>query len=288
MRTKAIGFSDLENNTYNFDKLLNKVIENPDSRYVIGRNDEDIFVEYVKYFGKDIGIIVRGFLDDNENVVIESWAPYAHTDKVTDIIEVDIDKGDNEQYYVICEEEETCNEIEFYLQNVVNFLDVQDDEEVAIKGANLVGLAAEGTILLPIEKDLIDKVIETEHDRMYKSLIKRAKAGDDEAEQILQLQQEQMTESISERLNSEDFYSVIEGYFLQDETFDETYEVLGEIKSLEVITNNVTNEKIYKFNVDSMGIVMDICINKKNLLGVPSVGMRFKGNCWVQGNIIFE
>lgn len=288
MRTKAIGFSDLENNTYNLDKLLNKVIENPDSRYVIGRNDEDIFVEYVKYFGKDIGIIVRGFLDDNENVVIESWAPYAHTDNVTDIIEVDIDKGDNEQYYVICEEEETCNEIEFYLQNVVNFLDVQDDEEVSIKGATLVGLATQGTILLPIQKDLIDKVIETEHDRMYKSLIKRAKAGDDEAEQILQLQQEQMTESISERLNSEDFYSVIEGYFLQDETFNETYEVLGEIKSLEMITNNLTNEKIYKFNVDSMGIIIDICVNKKNLLGVPSVGMRFKGNCWVQGNIIFE
>jgi hypothetical protein len=123
---------------------------------------------------------------------------------------------------------------------------------------------------------------------MYKSLIKRAKAGDDEAEQILQLQQEQMTESITERLNSEDFYSVIEGYFLTDESADECYEVLGEIKSIETITNMLTNEKIYKFNVDSMGMVIDICINEKDLLGIPSIGMRFKGNCWVQGNIIFE
>lgn len=288
MRTKAIGFSDLELNTYHLDKLLKSIIDNPDSRYVIGRNDEDIFVEYIKYFGKDIGIIVRGFLDDDENVIIESWAPYAHTDNVTNIIEVDIDKGDNEQYYVICEEEDTCNEIEFYLQNVVNFLDIQDDEEVSIKGATIVGLAVQGTVLLPIEKDVIDKVIESEHDRAYKSLIKRAKAGDNEAEQILQMQQEQMTESITERLNSEDFYSVIEGYFLPDENSNETYDVLGEISNVEEIANTLSNEKIYKLNIDSMGVVIDICINEKDLLGTPSVGMRFKGNCWLQGNVIFE
>lgn len=288
MRTKAIGFSDLELNTYHLDKLLKSIIDKPDSRYVIGRNDEDIFVEYIKYFGKDIGIIVRGFLDDDENVIIESWAPYAHTDNVTNIIEVDIDKGDNEQYYVICEEEDTCNEIEFYLQNVVNFLDIQDDEEVSIKGATIVGLAVQGTVLLPIEKDVIDKVIESEHDRAYKSLIKRAKAGDNEAEQILQMQQEQMTESITERLNSEDFYSVIEGYFLPDENSNETYDVLGEISNVEEIANTLSNEKIYKLNIDSMGVVIDICINEKDLLGTPSVGMRFKGNCWLQGNVIFE
>ncbi|MEE1517216.1 MAG: DUF3881 family protein, partial [Lachnospiraceae bacterium] len=35
-------------------------------------------------------------------------------------------------------------------------------------------------------------------------------------------------------------------------------------------------------------MVFDVCINKKDLLGEPEVGRRFKGSIWVQGYINYN
>lgn len=285
---EAIGFSSTNKKWKDIDNILKQAVDNPDCSYVIGRDKEDTYIEYIKYFGKDIGIVVRGFLDDRNEVIIESWAPYIDTSNKTEIIEVDIDKDDKDEYYAVCEEEETGNEIVFYLQNVVDFLSIEDNSEISVSGAYIVGLAEIGTIILPIEKDFMDKVMECEQDKLYRTLVRRAREGDNEAEQILQLQQDQMTETISERLNNEDLYSVVEGYFLSDDEIELTYDLLGTIQKIEIIRNNITNEKIYKLNLNAMGTNIDVCINKKNLLGIPTKGMRFKGKCWIQGRIVFE
>lgn len=284
---KAIGFSSIDNKK-KIDNILKEVIDNPNCRYIIGKGKKEVFIEYIKYFGKGIGIAIRGRLDENENVIIESWAPYIETMNKVDIVEVDIDINEKKEYYAICEEEQTGNEIAFYLQNVVDFLNAEDDEDMNISGVYLVGLALLGTIILPIKKDTMDNVIECEQSKLYKTLVRRVRQGDSDAEQILRLQQEQITENITERLNNEDFFSVIEGYFFSDNENDLIYNILGTIQKIELITNTLTNEKIYKFGIDSMGTYIDICINEKSLIGMPSVGMRFKGECWIQGKLIFE
>ena len=40
--------------------------------------------------------------------------------------------------------------------------------------------------------------------------------------------------------------------------------------------------------VNSNDLLFDICINEKDLYGIPEVGRRFKGNIWMQGKINFE
>lgn len=210
---KAIGFSEINNSK--LSNMLTEVLSNPSCKYIIGKDREDIFIEYIKYFGKGIGITVRGYFDDNEEIIIENWAPYVETTNKLEVSEVDIDVNEKKEYFAICEEEETGNEIEFYLQNVVDFLNIEDDEDATITGAYIVGLAIEGTIILPIKKDFVDKVIEVEQAKFYKNLVKLMREGDNEAKQILQIQQEEMTESISARLDKEDLFSVIEGYFLK-------------------------------------------------------------------------
>ncbi len=37
-----------------------------------------------------------------------------------------------------------------------------------------------------------------------------------------------------------------------------------------------------------MNIVVDTYINSEDLIGKPMRGMRFKGTCWVHGQIDFE
>ena len=34
-------------------------------------------------------------------------------------------------------------------------------------------------------------------------------------------------------------------------------------------------------------VEFDVCINAKDLLGLPEVGRRFKGNIWMQGTVEF-
>lgn len=283
---KVIGFSEIDNN--GLQTILDDVLNNPSCRYIIGKDRDDIFIEYIKYFGKNIGIAVRGFFDSEEKVKIQSWAPYIETSNKTEITEVDIDMNDKKECFAICLEEETGNQIGFYLQNVVDFMNVEDDEDTTISGAYMVGLAIEGTVIFPIKKDFIDGIIEGEKNNLYKSLIKLVREGDNEAEQILQIQEQEMTETLVHRLDKEDLFSVIENYFLLNDDKNLIYNILGTIQKVDIIKNTTTKEKIYKLSINTMGIDMDICINSKNLLGMPMVGMRFKGKCWIQGRLIFE
>ena len=51
--------------------------------------------------------------------------------------------------------------------------------------------------------------------------------------------------------------------------------------------NIVTGEEICQLTVDCNDMQFDICINKKDLLGEPEVGRRFKGLIWLQGQLHF-
>lgn len=286
-KLSAIGFSDI-NSKKKLNKILQDVINTPNLKYIIGKDNQDIFIEYIKYFGNGIGIAVRGSVDRNDKVIVNSWAPYVETSNMTEITEVDIDINDEREYVAVCEEEQTGNEIEFYLQNVVDFLNIEDDDDASIAGAYMVGLALEGTIILPIKKDSMYRVLDAEQNKFYRTLMKLMRQGDNRAEQILQLQQIEMTETLAERLDKEDLFSVIESYFSYDDKQELTYNILGVINKIEKIQNKLTDETMYKFNISSMGIGIDICINENKLIGFPTVGMRFKGKCWIQGKLVFE
>ena len=53
------------------------------------------------------------------------------------------------------------------------------------------------------------------------------------------------------------------------------------------VRNAVTNETVCQMRVACNGLEFDVCINEKDLLGVPETGRRFKGNIWRQGRIGF-
>ncbi len=40
--------------------------------------------------------------------------------------------------------------------------------------------------------------------------------------------------------------------------------------------------------IESNSIVLDVCINEQDLLGVPERGRRFRGIIWLQGLVHFE
>ncbi len=283
----AVGFSKVKKRT-EWDELITQVIEDPTERYVTSEHDEEAYIEHFKSYGPDFGLVVRGTLDEEDEVVVDTCDPYIDAKHVMDVSEVEIEKTeDDSTYYAICEEEETGTEIIFYLQNVIEYLDIDNLQDVSIQGVRVVGLAVQGTVILPVEKDDVDKVIEEEQDAWYKELIKRAREGDDEAEELLDLQAEETSQLIRERLKKEDFLSVVEGYFLPDEKQDATYSILGFIREIHRSINQDTKEEIYRMYLDTMGMGIEVCINQKDLIGIPSIGMRFMGICWIQGKVVF-
>ena len=52
--------------------------------------------------------------------------------------------------------------------------------------------------------------------------------------------------------------------------------------------NQYKNEKIYIISLSCNDMNLEVCINKNDLIGEPAVARRFKGEIWMQGNIVFS
>ena len=65
------------------------------------------------------------------------------------------------------------------------------------------------------------------------------------------------------------------------------YSILGEILEVHTVNNIVTDEELVQMTIESNNMQFDVCINRKDLLGDPQVGRRFKGTIWLQGQLQF-
>ena len=65
------------------------------------------------------------------------------------------------------------------------------------------------------------------------------------------------------------------------------YNVMGEITEFVQTTNRLTGERMYQLSLLCNDLSFDVCINEKDLMGIPEVGRRFKGILWLQGKINF-
>ena len=93
---------------------------------------------------------------------------------------------------------------------------------------------------------------------------------------------------ISRRISDEDVFSIVTTHFMPCGVECDHYNVMGEILSVELVENNKTEEKIYVLSIETNEIIMDVCINQKDLLGEPKPGRRFRGIIWLQGLVHFE
>lgn len=289
---KAIGFSKLENKQ-SWDDLVADVLKSPSRTFMRKYQDDKVVIEYYKEYGESLFLLVRVALGEGEKqqpkVRVEECEAYVEASHILDVQDLEIeDTQEDFIFYVVCEDVSTGMQIIFWLQNVIEYLDCIEDDAVDYNGVSLVGIASEGTIVLPIEKD--DDYDEYEDiEREYlRAILQRAKDGDQEALDILETEERMLNEELKERLREEDFLTIMDGYFLPATEIEATYAVLGTIMELEIRQNNKTKEKMYWMYLDINGLLLEVIINMSDLIGRPSVGMRFMGTCWVQGTVEFE
>ena len=118
-------------------------------------------------------------------------------------------------------------------------------------------------------------------------LISAARNGDEDAMESLTMEDIDTYSMISRRIVQEDIFTIVDSYFMPYGIECDQYNVMGEITEFVQTTNSRTGERLYQLSLLCNDITFDVCINEKDLMGVPEVGRRFKGVIWLQGKINF-
>jgi hypothetical protein len=92
---------------------------------------------------------------------------------------------------------------------------------------------------------------------------------------------------VNKRIKDEDIFTVVETYFMPFGIDNEQYAILGIIKNIEKINNEISGEMVYNLTILCNDILLDVIINSIDLQGEPKTGRRFKGIVWLQGEVEF-
>lgn len=302
---RAIGFSRISKRE-ELQELINEVVENtilssrhPGSakknKYICGRDiaaDENdrVYAELFLDFVHGAGICVRGEFDEENNFLYEYYFPYLRGVHISSNEDVTIERhAEKESYAGVCDDIKVGVSLIFYLQNMVMYKRLKALRRLPVQGTSLVlsALSVDGMIMMPIVKNESEKqrIKKASHER--NRLLTQARNGDEDAIESLTLEDMDMYTMISRKIQKEDVFSLVDTYFMPYGVECDQYSILGEITEVRSDKNRVTQEEIIFMTVECNELMLEVCINRDDLYGEPSVGRRFKGVVWLQGYINF-
>lgn len=286
---RAVGFSEIKKRR-EIEEIIKEVIETYDEKNVVEDYEDGIFAEFSKNYGCDCGITVCGQYDENNEFHVEYYFPFFRGTGITTDENVVIERHTAQQSFAgACDDLRIGVTLIFYLQNVAEYM-LENQKGIAPEGRKTLtisGLAKEGMVLLPLQKDKEAARVERELAKNRSNLIAAARNGDEDAMESLTMEDMDTYSMISQRIIREDIFSIVDSYFMPYGIECDQYNVMGEILDFVQFKNILTGEEIYQLTLDSNDVQFDVCINKKDLLGEPQVGRRFKGIIWLQGQLHF-
>lgn len=286
---KAVGFSNITKRS-EMNEIIRDVVKNYDEKTAVENHPEGVFVEFSKNYGCDCGITVCGQYDENNKFHVEYYFPFFRGTGITTQEHVAIERhAEKESFAGACDDLRIGITLIFYLQNPAEYMleEYKGNMNSGAQPLTLSGLAAEGKILFPVQKDKEAVKVEKEMTQNRTNLIAAARNGDEEAMESLTMEDMDTYSMISQRIVTDDVFTIVDSYFMPYGIECDQYNVMGEILDFMTFKNILTGEEICQLTVESNDMQFDICINKSDLLGEPQVGRRFKGIIWLQGQIHF-
>ena len=284
------------------DKLIKKIIQESvkTDNVIYAENGTDSVGFYESQINKVMvrdgkkniaGISIRGSYNPEKKKFIESYFfPYAEGSIPYFNKELSIERlSDKEAYMVHCNETQKDISPIFFMRNIVEYLNTYKGQKtICERMVFMSGLAIDGKIILPIKKT--DEQIARCNAAVKKrnTLINRALQGDMEAMDSLTIGDYDTISDIYRRVRKEDIYSVVDSSFIPTGLECDVYSVVGNIKEVSLLKNDITDEDIYYMSLECNSVEFDLVINKEDLLGEPHVGYRFVGRIWLQGNLFVD
>lgn len=286
---KAIGFGNISKKR-ELNEILTQVEDSFTQHDLIAQDEEMDLCEYQKEYGAGIGIALYGDMDINEAFRRNYYYPYFLGTGITSHADVSIERRlDKEAYVGICEEMKVGINLIFHLQNTVELIKRQQTSKnsVKYKSVTLSGLCNGGTILLPVLKNKEQEMRQKEAVQNRMMLVSAARTGDPAAIESLTMDDIDTYSKVSQRLVSEDVFSIVDTYIMPYGIECDHYSILGEIMEIQRIINEYTAEELFIMKLEVNDLTFDICVPVDKIIGDPAVGRRFKGNMWLQGRINF-
>ncbi len=286
----AAGFGSISSKK-EFMEVIKKVITEPSDKNFIETEHNSVICEYVKFFTPTTGLVVRGEFDNENDLSLDFYYPVCKAYNVSTNESIGIERyAANEFFAGICDDPRIGVTLIFDIQNSVDVMhrfaeNTEDMDEKA--SVNLSGLSVNGMVMLPIKKDETVKAKNEKNTSNRNKLLMAARNGDENAIESLTLEDIDTYTQISKKIRSEDIYSIVDSYFMPYGVECDLYSIMSEITEYSVEKNPYTDEEIYVLTLDYNGMAINISINKKDLLGEPMVGRRFKGTVLMQGKVTF-
>lgn len=287
---RAIGFGDSVRSEHDMELLLDDIFCNYEQRVAVKLEEGNrAFVELSKSFGPEIGIKLCGEMDEH-GFHRQYYFPYLKGSGITTSQDLTVErKVSGDSYTMVCDDGRVGVSLICYLQNPGDFC--KESISRNLKGnkvtATFSGLSLNGMILLPIKENEKHSEEQKSYFTNRNSLVSAAKNGNQEAIENLTLEDMDIYTMLARRIAKEDVLSIVETSFMPYGMECDQYQIIGKILFYTKVFNSYTREAMYQMTVECNGMTFDICINKRNLLGDPEVGRRFKGNIWLQGKINF-
>lgn len=288
---RAIGFSQIKNRKQ-LQILITDCIRSAKQREYISmpESEDTILVECRKEFAEGMGIAVRGQFDENNDYLYDYYFPYLQGNYVSSQEDVTIERhSEKESYAGVCDDLRVGVSLIFYFQDMIPYLKYKEKKKLPVKGTTLTlaALSCQGSVLMPIIKNEKDKKKVRQVSKNRSHLIAAARKGDEEAIENLTLEDMDTYTIISQKIQKEDVFSIVDTYFMPYGVECDQYSILGEILDSQKLQNSLSGEKVYRMTVNCNDLIFDLCINEADLLGEPEAGRRFKGTIWMQGYVNF-
>lgn len=286
---RAVGFSSVQKKE-DVDELIRFTSECYQTEETAVTAEGEEFSERRKAFAEQMGLLVRGVYNENDEYQPEYCIPYftGKTERFYEDMAIER-HAEKESYAGVCDDMNLGVSLIFYLQNVTEYLNRKRYGRMENVSASLIlsGLSVEGKILMPVYQKM-PVVSEIKSSQERSRMIQAARDGDEEAIENLTLEDMDTYSMISRRIEEEDVFSIVTTHFMPCGVECDHYNVMGEILNVDLRENNKTHEKIYVMTIESNGIILDVCINQQDLMGEPAPGRRFRGIIWLQGVVNFQ
>jgi len=289
---RAIGFSKIHNKTEQ-NKLVNAALHDFSTKQEISIGVDTNLVQIERYFGTNFGISIIGELDSDEMFTLDHAFPFCKGYHTTVHSDIQIEgHSDKESYSGVSDDFDLGITLVYALTNIVDYVKCTWSNEFYKLPSKLQfgALSIDGRILYGVHLDHIVNPYDTQpiSNKTRRNLIAKAKDGDLDALEDLTLDDMDTYNLVSKRIKEEDLLTVVETYFMPYGIDNEQYSILGIIKNIDKITNEISNELVYNLTILCNNIYLNVVINSADLEGEPKEGRRFKGIIWLQAKVEFE
>lgn len=285
----AIGFRQIKKKSQ-FTSLLENIINSPDKSLMVPVDEETNYTVLSKEVEDGIGLAVCGETDRDGHFQMEYHFPYIFSEECSTNEECMIKRqSDKESYNGLCDDYRLGLNLIFYLNN---FMDYKKKayltrEWPETEGVCLSALSISGKVLMPVHKTMDQMEVIRKEAKKCDQLIEAAKQGDQAAMEDLAVRDMNLYSQVNQRITKQDLYSVIETFFMPSGVECDQYTIMGYITAVRKGANKLTGESLYIMELQCNELPIRLCIGEADLLGVPKVGYRFKGDIWLQAKGIF-